>query len=85
MFTKGQVDRMRTALTSYDGGRAYLWSDTNLTVTGVSLNPVPAVIPVPDFLTNTQVICKGGSITFKDYTNTSMASSYLLMAGWNVY
>ena len=49
MFTKGQVERMRTFLDSASGGiRASLHSVFNLSVTG-ALAPVPDLAPIPDF------------------------------------
>ena len=49
MFTKGQVERMRSFLDTTNAGiRGSLWTDFNLRVTG-ALDPVPDIVPVPDF------------------------------------
>jgi PKD repeat protein len=68
MFTKGQVTRMRAAITSSTGSRNNLWSSGNLTATGLS---TPAVLCKADFtasfLANSNnTICRGTSITFTD-------------------
>lgn len=48
MFTKGQVTRMRQALTSSVAGRNNLFSAANLAVTG-ALEPRPDLPPIADF------------------------------------
>lgn len=48
MFTIGQSDRMRAALTSSVAGRNNLYSASNLTATGALL-PSPDLAPTPDF------------------------------------
>jgi PKD repeat protein len=66
MFTAGQKNRMRSALTSGTSSRNNLWTAANLTATGVS---TPAVLCAADFLTNSitsNVLCQGDSITFID-------------------
>ncbi len=48
MFTVGQVNRMRAAITSGTSQRNNLWSPANLTATG-ALDPVPDLAPTPEF------------------------------------
>ncbi len=70
MYTTGQKNRMRTALTTTSGlgslaQRYNLWTPANLTATGLS---TAAVLCQADFLnsTSTNIICAGDSITFTD-------------------
>lgn len=48
MFTKGQVQRMRMALTNSTAGRNNLYSANNVAKTGV-LAPMPDLAAIPDF------------------------------------
>lgn len=48
MFTKGQVERMRLALTNSIAGRSNLYSAANLAKTG-ALAPMPDLAPIADF------------------------------------
>jgi len=48
MFTKGQVERMRLALTNSIAGRSTLYSPANLAKTG-ALAPMPDLAPIADF------------------------------------
>lgn len=63
MFTTGQKDRMRAAVTSTIADRSNLWSTNNLAATGVTL-PTTTCVPYPDFYTTRTRICKGNSLTF---------------------
>ncbi len=51
MFTKGQVFRMRTALTGTTAGRNNLITPANLAATG-ALQPMPDLPPVADYIVN---------------------------------
>lgn len=51
MFTKGQCERMRTALTSSTAGRNNLITAANLAETG-ALEPMPDLPPVAEFIMN---------------------------------
>lgn len=51
MFTKGQVQRMRAALTSPVAGRNNLITPANLAATG-ALQPMPDLPPVADYILN---------------------------------
>lgn len=73
MWTLGQRDRMRVALESPVSGRNNLWSDSNLQATGVT--QPRSCPPVPEFYSNAQQICEGGSIQFSSYTNVAKADS----------
>lgn len=59
MFTKGQSDRMRAALTSSVAGRNNLFSPSNLTATGAIL-PRPDLKPIADFSVEKGVLSWGG-------------------------
>jgi hypothetical protein len=48
MFTKGQVARMRAALTANTASRNNLYTPNNLSLTG-ALTPMPDLYPIPDF------------------------------------
>ena len=56
MFTKGQVVRMRTALTSATAGRNNLITASNFALTG-ALAPMPDLPPVADFTVNKCTTC----------------------------
>lgn len=67
MFTKGQVERMRSALDFYSF-RKNLWDEENLTITGVA-DGSPACTnlkPVADFWATRNVVCVGGTVNFND-------------------
>ncbi|WP_430405799.1 M43 family zinc metalloprotease [Fluviicola sp.] len=72
MFTIGQVNRMRTALTVSNTGRANVISGANLTAVGAS---TPLTLCTAKFSTPRTVICAGESITFTD-------ESYNVATGW---
>lgn len=72
MFTIGQVNRMRTALTVSNTGRANVVSAGNLTAVGAS---TPLTLCTAKFSTPRTVICAGESITFTD-------ESYNIATGW---
>lgn len=59
MFTIGQSDRMRAALTSSVAGRNNLFSPSNLSATGATL-PRPDLKPIADFSVETGVLSWGG-------------------------
>lgn len=63
MFTNGQRDRVVAALNSSTASRNNLWTASNLTLTGVSLDPVICAV---QFNANERVICAGESVTFTD-------------------
>ena len=73
MFTQGQVDRMRTALTMSSTGRANVVSAANLLAVGASTTPV---LCSAKFTTSRRVICAGESIQFTD-------ESFNAVNGWN--
>ncbi|HEX8516156.1 MAG TPA: M43 family zinc metalloprotease [Bacteroidia bacterium] len=62
MYTRGQKERMRTALSSTIANRANLWSASNHAFTGI-LNPQNCV-PLPEFSYNKIRICAGNSVVF---------------------
>jgi len=72
MFTIGQVNRMRAAITVSNTGRANVISAANLTAVGAS---TPLTLCTAKFSTPRTVICAGESITFTD-------ESYNVATGW---
>ncbi|MCE9537638.1 MAG: T9SS type A sorting domain-containing protein, partial [Bacteroidetes bacterium] len=66
MFTKGQKERMRTALESNISFRNRLWRTSNLVATGTDDDGQAAAVcvPTPDFYANRNAICVGANVTF---------------------
>lgn len=77
MFTWGQAQRMRDALTNSDpssnGGRNNLWTAQNLQETGADGN---VFLCNADFSSDKKTICAGEQIQFHD-------DSYNIVSGWN--
>lgn len=73
MFTIGQVNRMRTALTVSSTGRANVVSASNLAAVGAG---TPLTLCTAKFSTERRVICAGETITFND-------ESFNIATGWN--
>jgi PKD repeat protein len=73
MFTQGQVDRMRTALTIASTGRANMVSASNLTAVGANTAPI---LCTAKFSAPRRVVCQGESIQFTD-------ESFNAVSGWN--
>ncbi len=73
MFTQGQVDRMRTALTVSSTGRANVVSAANLLAVGATTTPI---LCSAKFTAPRRVICAGESIQFTD-------ESFNVVTGWS--
>ncbi|MNK00431.1 Pregnancy-associated plasma protein-A [compost metagenome] len=73
MFTIGQVNRMRTAITQTSTGRANVISTANLDAVGANGN---LTLCSAKFSTPRRVICQGESIQFTD-------ESFNAVSGWN--
>jgi PKD repeat protein len=73
MFTAGQVDRMRTALTVSSTGRANVVSASNLAAVGAT---TASTLCSAKFSTTRRVICQGETIQFTDET-------FNAVSGWN--
>jgi len=73
MFTQGQVNRMRNALTSSTDGRNNLWTTSNLNAVGA--NGAPLTLCKADFNADSYEICEGDDINFSDF-------SYNNVTGW---
>ena len=71
MFTPGQANRMRAALTSSVGGRDNLWQTSNLIATGTLSAPTLCNV---NFETNKPVICSGDSVAFTDLSFHNISS-----------
>ncbi len=63
MFTLGQKDRMRTALTSSVGGRSNLITTNNHQQTGIDIEPP---FCKADFFAENYIACTGDSLFFED-------------------
>jgi hypothetical protein len=83
MFTKGQVQRMRTALTATTAGRSNLITPSNLAATG-ALEPMPDLPPVADYIVN-QATGAGAITDTRSYFLTfNNAGSFVFRnASWN--
>lgn len=68
MFTQGQKNRMRAALTSSTAGRNNLWSTSNRTATGTDVNPF---LCSADFTTSSTIVCAGKPAQFYDASYNS--------------
>jgi hypothetical protein len=83
MFTKGQVYRMRQALTGSAGGRSNLITSANLAATG-AMAPMPDLAPVADFVMN-KASSSGLVTDLRSYflTFNNPASFVFRNASWN--
>jgi PKD repeat protein len=72
MYTQGQVDRMRAALTQTITGRANLWTTTNLTATGATGS---LYLCKAEFNADKQTVCTGEQVQLFD-------DSYNAVTGW---
>ena len=72
MFTLGQVDRMRTAITSGVGGRNNLWTPSNLAATGADGD---VYLCETRFSADRTSICMGETVQFTD-------ESFNAVVGW---
>jgi PKD repeat protein len=68
MFTKGQIEAMRSILQGGDGGRKNLITADNHQATGVDLTTPPVCKPIPDFNATSRNTCIGELVTFKDWS-----------------
>lgn len=76
MFTQGQVTRMRNALSSSEGARQSLRTDTTANVTGIML-PMVTCPPKVDFKPGYFLsICAGDSVRFQELTYGSAATGF---------
>ena len=84
MFTIGQADRMRAALTSSVAGRNNLYSAANLTATG-ALMPRPDLPPVADFSVEKGLLSWGGATAERAYflCENSTTSFRFTNRSWN--
>ncbi len=71
MFSAGQVERLRAALTNPLAGRSTLWTAENLAFTGTDGWNNATCAPQADFYTDKPVACIGEDITFFDYSSDS--------------
>lgn len=72
MYTQGQVDRMRAALTQTITGRANLWTTANLTATGATGS---LYLCKAEFTADKQTVCTGEQVQLLD-------DSYNAVTGW---
>ena len=73
MFTEGQKTRVLAAVNSSIGGRSNLWTNTNLTATGV-LSP-SLCAPEADFYYDRTMVCENGVVDFYDLSGNGTVTS----------
>ena len=76
MFTNGQKDRMRLALSSGISNRSNLATLTNRALTGTDENALTCA-PNADFYPVTKFACVGEDIDFRDNSTNGVVDSYL--------
>ena len=76
MFTEGQKERMRTALSSSISGRNFLFTDLNRGLTGTDDNPLTCA-PNADFFPVSKFACLGEEVDFKDNSTNGDVDSWL--------
>jgi len=74
MFTKGQVQRMRAAITSSVGYRSSLWSASNLAFCGI--NGTTQAICTADFNADQLTVCAGTTVNFSDLSWNGPVNSW---------
>lgn len=75
MFTKGQIEAMRSILQGADGGRMNLITTNNHESTGVDLTAPPVCKPIPDFNASSRNTCVGELVNFKDWSYNAPVTS----------
>ena len=76
MFTLGQKERVRAALTSDIGNRNLLSTDFNLGLTGVSEGNEATCSPMTEFYPNRLYACMGDEVKFFANTTRAIAENY---------
>ena len=76
MYTEGQKERMRAALTSSIEGRNNLWTTNNLQQTGTDGTPATLCAPKADFMSSTNLVCSGSTIKFTDLSWNGKPSTW---------
>jgi PKD repeat protein len=71
MFTEGQKTRMLAALNSGTAQRNQLWTASNLTATGVGIDPI---LCAAEFTGSSQTICAGTTVTYTDQSYHGVTS-----------
>ena len=75
MFTTIQKNIMRFTLSSSQY-RNELITSTTATATGIAANQTLPCLPMPDFTSDNNLICEGGSVQFMDLTYMGNPTSY---------
>jgi len=75
MFTNGQKDRMRLALSAGISGRSSLWTDANRALTGTDQNALVCA-PMADFYPATKFACIDEQIDFINNTTNGEVDTY---------
>ncbi|NTW32811.1 MAG: T9SS type A sorting domain-containing protein, partial [Bacteroidetes bacterium] len=71
LFSLGQLDRINATMTT---DRRNLWSYENLLVTGVLDTSTALCLPKADFSCNNNMVCKGSSVSFSDFSYNGAVS-----------
>ncbi|MCB9170246.1 MAG: T9SS type A sorting domain-containing protein [Flavobacteriales bacterium] len=77
MFTNGQKQRMRAALTSSTASRSTLWTPENLAAAGVDGVTDMLCTPEPDLYPLDRYVCQDAPVTFHDNTHNATPTSWL--------
>jgi PKD repeat protein len=76
MFTVDQVNRMIGSVQNGPSGRSNLPTASNLSSTGTQDGFQQTCTPKADFWSNTQTICSGGTMTFRDHSWNSEVTAW---------
>lgn len=76
MFTRDQINLMRTNLQQDVAFRNNLWSDSNAILTGSDYITAPLCKPIADFSMDDNMICVGGNIQFTSESWNATISDY---------
>ncbi|HLP53377.1 MAG TPA: M43 family zinc metalloprotease [Fluviicola sp.] len=71
MYTQGQVDKMRLALTSSVGGRSNIWTNANLQAVGAI--PGTSLCAI-DFSASQTTVCAGTTVTYTPNTTAGISA-----------
>lgn len=78
MFTQGQIDFMRTILSTNLSGRNALWNENNLNLALGDLDVPLTCNPIADFNTNIRTVCMNTPVQFTNHSwRTAGTATYL--------
>jgi PKD repeat protein len=77
MFTEGQKERMRAALSVSTAGRNNLWSQSNRILTGTWEDDAAVCAPKADFYSTQRFACTNAPVQFMDNSTNATVESWL--------